>query len=364
MLTKRLVLCLAVTVALFAQGERGTFNGSVVDSSGAAVVGASVKALNPATGAESSTVTTEAGVYRMPYLPPGTYKITVSSPGFRAAVRENVVLSVAQTLTVDFTLEVGNASESITVSSESPLLETGTAEIGSYVSKKEFDTWPITVGDGRRQIQQFIFTSLPGAVGDTFLGSINGGQGYSHEILIDGIALGRFDLQGGSNNEFSPSAEAISEFKLQTGLVGAQYGGGQTAIANFATKSGTNELHGSAYYYVQNDAFRANGWNNNAAGIRRQPYKQHNYGYSVGGPVYLPKIYHGRNRTFFYHNLERTKLKDYSQSGFATLPIPAFKKGDFSSLFNAGFTGNGSSGTSVGTDAEGRPVVFGAIYDP
>ena len=152
------------------------------------------------------------------------------------------------------------------MSAEAPLLETGTAEIGSYVSKKEFDTWPITVGDGRRQIQQFIFTSLPGAVGDTFLGSINGGQGYSHEILIDGIALGRMDLQGGSNNEFSPSAESISEFKLQTGMVGAQYGGGQTAVANFATKSGTNGLHGSGYWYVQNEALRANGWSNNAGG--------------------------------------------------------------------------------------------------
>src|SRR6478609_481715 len=186
MLTQRLALCLVVSFALFAQGERGTFNGNVTDASGAAVVGASVKALNPSKGVEIGTVTTEAGVYRMPYLPPGTYRITVSSPGFRPAVRENVVLSVAQTLTVDFGLEVGNISDTITVSSESPLLETGTAEIGSYVSKKEFDSWPITVGDGRRQIQQFIFTSLPGTVGDTFLGSINGGQQYSHEILIDG----------------------------------------------------------------------------------------------------------------------------------------------------------------------------------
>ena len=118
-------------------------------------------------------------------------------------------MAVAQTLTIDFKLEVGQVSERVIVSSEPPLLETGSAEIGQYVTKREFDTWPITVGDGRRQIQQFIFTSLPGTVGGTFQGSINGGQSYSHEILIDGIALGRFDLQGGSNNEFSTSAEAI-----------------------------------------------------------------------------------------------------------------------------------------------------------
>src|SRR5262249_20792268 len=180
-------------------------------------------------------------------------------PGFKNAVRENVMLGVAQTLTLDFVLEVGASSEQVTVSAEAPLLETGTAEIGSYVSHKEFDTWPITVGDGQRQIQQFIFTCLPGAAGDCCPGSINGGQVYSHEILIDGIALGRMDLQGGSNNEFSPSAEAISEFKLQTGMVGAQYGGGQTAVANFATKSGPNQLHRSGYWYAQNEALRAHG---------------------------------------------------------------------------------------------------------
>src|SRR5947207_4200494 len=265
---KLIVAVVALVTSAFAQGERGTLNGTVTDPSGAVVVGASVKALNMATGVESDAITTDAGVFRLPYLQPGTYKLTVASPGFKAAVRENIVLGVAQTLTLDFKLEVGASTEQVTVSAEAPLLETGTAEIGSYVSKKEFDTWPITVGDGRRQIQQFIFTSLPGAVGDTFLGSINGGQGYSHEILIDGIALGRMDLQGGSNNEFSPSAEAISEFKLQTGVVGAQYGGGQTAVANFATKSGTNSLHGSGYYYVQNEALRANGWGNNAAAIK------------------------------------------------------------------------------------------------
>jgi len=364
MVLQRISLALVFCAALFAQGERGTFNGTVLDPSGAAVAGASVKILNPATGVELTSVTTEAGVYRMPSISAGTYRITVSAAGFKGAVRENVVLGVAQTLTVDFKLEVGNVSDQITVSSEAPLLETGTAEIGSYVSKKEFDTWPIAVSGGRRQIQQFIFTSLPGSVGGTWQGSINGGQNYSHEILIDGISIGRMDLAGGANSEFSPSAESISEFKLQTGTVSAQYSGGQTSVANFATKSGTNSLHGSAYYYGQNDALRANAFNSNAAGIKRQPYKQHNYGYSAGGPVMIPKLYDGRNRTFWYHNMERTTQKDFNQSGFATLPVPEFKQGNFANLLNPAFTGNTGSGTTVGTDAAGRPVVFGAPYDP
>ena len=355
---------LALAGALFAQGERGTFNGTVTDPSGAVVAAGQVRAVNLSTNVETITPTTNSGVYRMPSLPPGTYRISVSAPGFKTAVRDNVVLSVAQTLTVDFTLEVGTVTDTVTISSDPPLLETGTAEIGSYVSKKEFDTWPITVGDGRRQIQQFIFSSLPGTTGGTFQGSINGGQYYSHEILIDGMSVGRFDLQGGSNNEFSPSAESVSEFKLQTGTVSAQYTGAQTAVANFATKSGTNEIHGSGYWYLQNDALRANGFNNNAAGTPRQPFKQHNYGYSVGGPVWLPKVYDGRNKSFFYHNVERTEQKNFVSTGFSTLPMPDFKRGDFTRLFDPAFTGNTGSGGIAGTDAEGRSVRFGSIYDP
>jgi hypothetical protein len=358
-----LILLLA-SALLLAQGERGTLNGTVTDPTGAVVPGATVKVLNVATGVETTVQTTTAGVYRVPYLPPGTYKITVTAAGFKTAVRENVILGVAQTLTVDFTLEVGAVTDQITVSAEPPLLETGTAEIGYYVTKNEFDTWPITVGDGRRQIQQFIFTALPGTVGGTWEGSISGGQLFSHEILIDGISLGRMDITGGSNNEFSPSAEAISEFKLQTGMVSAQYTGGQTAVANFATKSGTNELHGSAYYYVQNDALRANSWSNNAAGIKRTPYKQHNFGYSVGGPIWLGRLYDGRNKTFFFHNFEYTRVRNFTSTSFSTLPTKDFKEGNFARLFDPNFTGNANSGKVIGTDALGRPVVFGAIYDP
>lgn len=363
-MVRKLIASLTLAFAVFAQGERGTFNGTILDSSGAAVAGATVKAINVGTGVETPAITTAAGVYRLPYMQPATYKISVSVPGFKAAVRENVILGVAQTLTVDFTLEVGNVSDQITVSSDPPLLETGTAELGSYVSKKEFDSWPITVSGGRRQIQQFIFTSLPGTVGGTWQGSINGAQNYSHEILIDGISVGRMDLAGGANSEFSPSAESISEFKMQTGTSSAQYSGGQTAVANFATKSGTNDLHGSAYYYGQNDALRANSFNSNASGVPRQPFKQHNWGYSIGGPVMLPKIYNGRNKTFFFHNMERTRQKDMTQSGFSTLPTPDFKRGDFSRILNPAFTGTAQSGSVIGTDAVGRPVVHGAIYDP
>src|SRR5260370_9116139 len=164
------------------------------------------------------------------------------------------MVRVAETLTGNITLQVGSINESVTVSDKPTLLESGRAEIGRYINQAEYKSWPIVVGDGQRQIQEFIFDSLPGTTGNTFEGSINGGQEYSHEILIEGIPVGRSDLSGGNNNEFSPSAEAIGEFKLQTGVIGAQYNGGQTSVANFTIRSGYNKLHGSVFYYGHNVA--------------------------------------------------------------------------------------------------------------
>lgn len=359
------ILVMNSSFLVMAQGERGTFNGTVTDTSGAGVPGANVVAVEVQTRVESRTTTSNAGVFVFPYLPPGQYTITAGKTGFRSSAVENITLRVAQTLTVDLKLEVGAVTESINVNSEPPAIETGTAEIGRYVSKKEFETWPVAVSDGRRQIQSFIFRSLPGTVGGEFQGSINGGQNYSHEILIEGMPLGRFDLNGGSNNEFSPSAEAVSEFKLQTGTIGAQYGGGQTAVANFAIKSGTNEIHATAYFDIQNAAFRANSFAKNATGnTTPSAFKQNNYGASWGSPFTIPKLYNGKNKTFIFASWEETHRKDFTPGSLITMPSAAFKQGDFSRLFDSRFTGDPRSGTSIGTDVLGRGVLFGQIYDP
>ena len=174
------------------------------------------------------------------------------------------------------------------------------------------------------------------------------------------------DLSGGNNNEMSPSAESISQFKLQTGAMSAQYNGGETAVANFDIKSGTNQLHGSMFYYGQNEALDSNTYSNKSRGISKKSlFRQHNYGYSVGGPVYIPKIYNGKNRTFFFTSFERTIYSKMSISGMnTTLPTTDFKQGDFSRLFDPNFTDNPLSGTGIGPDALGRNVIFGQIYDP
>ncbi len=244
---------------LYGQGAVGTLNGTVLDSAGAVVPGASVVIANVETGVENKTTTTSAGAYNVPYLPQGTYSIRVAMTGFRTATADNIILRAAQTLTHNITLEVGQVTENVTVSATAPVLEAGTAEMGQYINEQEFKSWPIFTSDGQRQIQQFIFDSLPGTTGGTFQGSINGGQQYSHEILIDGIPLGRADLSGGNNNEMSPSLDAIGDFKLQTGAVGAEYNGGQTAVANFSIKSGTNELHGTGFYYLPERSLQRRG---------------------------------------------------------------------------------------------------------
>jgi len=360
------VVCLITIIGVaWSQGQSGNLNGSVVDKTGAVVPGAAVSVKNVNTGVEEKTTTTAAGAYTFPYLPAGTYNIHATAAGFKASDAENILLHNAQTLTINVTLEVGQLTEQVTVSSTPELLDTGSAEIGRYISTEEYKAWPILVGDGQRQIQEFIFDSLPGTTGGTFQGSINGGQQYSHEILIDGIPVGRSDLSGGNNNEFSPSMEAIGEFKLQEGAVGAQYNGGQTAVANYSIKSGTNELHGTAFLYLQNEGFDAMSIGDKMAGKKKKsPHRENNEGYSLGGPVYIPKVYNGKNKTFFFTNLERDHYSNFVFNGFTSVIPNEYRTGDFSGLLNPSWTGNAKSGTQVGTDPLGRPILYGAIYDP
>ena len=358
------VFVLTAALPAAAQSGRAVVTGIVKDASGAIVPGAEVTLQEKASGVSTQVITTEAGVYRAPYVPPGTYKITASLGGFKTGLADNVQVLLGQTVTVDFTLEVGQVSEMVTVSAQAPLLETSTSEIGINSTEKEIHTWPILVGDGTRQLQQFVFSSMPGTQGGTFEGTINGGQTYSHEILIEGITLGRMDLNGGSNNEFTPTMDAVSEFKMHTGSLSSQYGNTQTALANFGLKSGTNDYHGSLFWFHQNKVLNANSWGSNRLGLEKPPVLQNNYGATVGGPIRIPGLYNGRDKTHFFFSFEGERLTDQRISGTDNLPVGAFKQGDFSKLLDPRFTLDSRSGTVVGNDALGRPVVFGQIYDP
>ena len=353
-----LILVLAAAVEpLLAQSGRGTITGTVQDGTGALVPGAEVTITNKGNGVEVKAVTTSTGVYRAPYLEPGTYHVSAALKGFKTAVRDNVPVLLTQTVTLDFTLEIGEVTDTVTVSAEAPLLESSTAEIGINATEKEFHTWPILVGDGTRQLQSFVFRALPGTSGGEFEGTINGGQAYSHEILIDGISIGRFDLNGGSNNEFTPTIDAVGDMKLQTGALSSQYGNTQTALTNFGMKSGTNDYHGSAFWFNQNKGLNANTWNNNRLGLPKSSSVLNNFGAVVGGPII-------KNRTHFFFSYEANRQADQRTSGFNSLASGAMKRGDFSQLLNPAFTQDARSGTVIGQDALGRDVRFGQVFDP
>jgi hypothetical protein len=215
------ILLAALAGLSFAQSGRGTITGVITDVSGADVAGAEIVITSQTTGLETRAVSTSSGVYRAPYLAPDRYRGVVTLKGFKTAVKDNIELLLGQTITADFRLEVGELSESITVSSEPLSLEVGSMEIGTNATEREVHNWPIIIDDGTRQLQSFIFRTMPGTQGDSFAGSINGGQSFSHEILIDGISLGRMDLNGGSSVEFTATMDAVSEFRLQTGALSA-----------------------------------------------------------------------------------------------------------------------------------------------
>ncbi len=357
------LLCLSPAMS---QSGRGTLTGTVKDASGGVVPGADVVITNTETGVELKAVTTSAGVYRIPYVPPGKYRISAVAAGFKKTVQENIEVHVAETAELDLALEIGQISDSVTVTGNAPMLEKATAELGIVSSEKEVHTWPIQIDDGTRQLQTFIFTSMPGTQGGGWDGSINGGQAFSHEILIDGISVGRMDINGGNTSEFTATVDAVNEFKLQTGSLSAQYGNTTTGMANFGMKSGTNEYHGSGFWFYQSSALNANKWSDNNSG-RIDPAtgkafkaKTHlnNWGATFGGPIL-------KDRTFFFFSYEQHSEANFTTSSATDAsPTKEMKQGDFSQLLNPNFTQNSKSGTTVGTDALGRPVIFGAIYDP
>ncbi len=372
-------LMMALAIPSWPQSGRGTITGLVKDSTGSVVPAADVTATNLATGVETKSVTTDAGLYRMPYVPPGKYKITAAKGGFKTGVRDNVDVLITQTVTADFILEVGDINQTIDVSAESPLLESSTSEIGTAANELEVHTWPSMVSDGTRQLQDFIFNSMPGTQGSSWAGSINGSQTFSHEVLIDGITVGRFDINGGNTSEFTPTVDAVSEFKLQTGSLSSQYGNTQTGLTNFGLKSGTNQYHGTAFWLHQNAALNANSWSNNAhtydaATGKAVKAKNHlnNGGATFGGPII-------KNKTFFFFSYEVLRANTMALAGsYDSAPIAAFKQGDFSKLLDPAFTRDTKSGQIIRPDmtlpigpdnpatldALGRQVLYGQIYDP
>lgn len=348
--------------ALFAQSDRGVITGTVSDSTGALIPGVRVVITNVNTGANYDTVTTGTGNYTLLSLPAGKYTMKVAHGGFSPYEQTNIQVQVAVTTRVEVALSVGAAAESIRVTAESTQLKTESAEQSATITSKQIAELPINFGIGAGAIRNPLsFVQMtPGA---TFNGwnniSINGGSN-NFKIMFEGQESDSA-RQTQVSDELQPSVEAIEQFTLQTSNFSAEFGRvGNGGVYNFTSKSGTNEFHGSAYTYFENTFMNAGiPFTNDGAGKHIKVVKHlADYGGSIGGPVLIPKLYNGKNRTFFFFNMEKYRDRESLYAGTTTVPNSAYLAGNLSN--NLAVTNN----RNLGTDFAGRPIIQNAIYDP
>jgi len=360
--TRVMTLSLAaafLALPMAAQEYRATITGTVTDASGAAVPNAEVQARNTGTGVVVTARTNGAGAYTVPFLLPGSYTLTATASGFKQAVHPAIELHAGDKIQADMNLEVGVSTETVTVSAESDQLRTATASMGQTINTKEITDLPVM---GRNT---YMLASLATGIQSGLYGSTNVGQesaygrpydGAAAQMSVEGIGSQyQITLNGIPNapeergsaaiyTGFVPSPDAVEEVTVQTNLYDAQYGHTAGAVINSVLRGGTNQLHGSAYEFFRNDKLNANNFPANAAGSKRGVMRWNQPGFVVDGPVYLPKIYNGKDKTFFMFSMEW--IRNASPLPFTgSVPTAAERTGDFSSL----------------TTSSGAPVI---IYDP
>jgi len=353
-----------------AQSDRGTIAGTILDSSGAVVANAQVSVTSTETGATYKASTGPTGGFRVQDVRVGTYDVSVSASGFKIGKKTGVVVQVNSVASLDFSLQPGDIKETVTVSADAPTLQSESSDIGTIVSTRQIEDLPLglaaTGQSHLRSAESFVFltpnTVGPGTAGDPagiFQSKLAGGQNLGTEVLLDGASISHAEL-GPTFDENAPSIEAISEFKVTTSTLSSEFGRTSGGIESFTTKSGTNSYHGSAFDILHNTSLNANSWFNNHVGAPKDPDHQNDFGGSLGGPVRIPKVYNGHDKTFFFFSWEqyRNKLGSTSRT---TLPTDAERGGDFSALLGPVLMNNG---TPVINPCDGSQVRLGQIFDP
>jgi hypothetical protein len=308
---------------LLAQADRGTITGLVTDPSGAAIPGATITMKNAATNLEISTTSGSGGNYSLPNLPVGIYQMTVGARGFRTYERSDVQLQVNQTLRLDVVMEVGEVTQTVNVVGEVPLIQTESTDVGTTINSKQFLDLPLTLGGGIRNPSSFILLSPGVNPGSTWEKHIGGGSSFTDMVYYDGIALSRGDLS--NDAEVNPSVDAIGEFKLVTNTYSAEYAHAMNGVTSFTMKSGTNDLHGDVWYFHRDEHLNARSFFAPA----RAPDKQTEWGGTVGGPIVLPKIYNGKNRSFFFFSIDQFYRRGGQFPSLVTVPTSRMLQGDF-----------------------------------
>jgi hypothetical protein len=388
-------LCTVAPLA-FGQGSNGSITGTITDPAGLVVSAATVEATNTETGALYTAASTSAGNYTVPNLPVGTYTVTVKVPGFKTYSHPNLALAAAQILREDVGLEVGAASESVTVQAEASMLKTESAEWTHNVTLEQMQDLPLLgIGtnnsgtSGYRNPYNTLLT-LPGVSSynssGTFVMNGLGGGGFipalTETMRVEGQdATSRFSGTYDYTQMAQPNADAIQEVAYQTSTYAPEFGQAGNVVINMTMKSGTNQYHGSAFEYFVNDdlnagaPFSISGGPGSTAGGDGGKYRARNrrndFGGTLGGPVTIPKIYNGHDRTFFFWSYEQyleTNLYSFTD----TVPTSAFQNGDFSAISPNGNCSlcatygipTGPLGGATYTDALGRPMYANEIYDP
>src|SRR3954454_10462293 len=316
--------------AVLAQTERGTISGSVSDPTGALVPGAKVTVTNTATNVASTLASNEAGGYVVPNLPPGTYRVRVEKEGFRTAVLNELELNAASSVRADIAMEVGATQQTVEISAEAIALQTDNAKSATTITSKLVDDLPTVVGGALRSpFDLAILTPESKNFGDNNF-QMGGGQAASFGVNLDGVSAATTRALSNSWVAVNtPSLEAITEFTVETNGYKAEFGHAGGGQMTFSSRGGTNQLHGTAYEFLRNEKFDANQWFSNANNQPRQIYKQHDFGAAVGGPVWIPKVYNGRDKTFFFFSWEAFRNRVGASTAFQTVPTPEMYDGDF-----------------------------------
>ena len=312
-----------------AQSSNASISGRVKDATGAVIPGANISVKNSETNVARATTSNAEGIYIIANLIPGPYKLTADFQGFKSVEQGPFTLRVGDRVTLDLTMEIGAQAERITVSSEVPLLRTEDVQTGLVIDNRRIQELP----QYNRNALAFA-TLTPNVNGTSDVGNhdsdlrINGGRTAQMEYFIDGqpVTTGyRHDVPPSV-----PSMEAVGEFKVLTNGLSAEYGRLSGGAVVLITRSGTNQFHGSAYEYFKNDMLNANDWNSNRFGRAKGVFHENVFGGTIGGPIWIPKVYNGKDKTFFFMNYEGGRYRSGSNAQLASVPTELERAGDFS----------------------------------
>ncbi|MBL8232061.1 MAG: carboxypeptidase regulatory-like domain-containing protein [Bryobacterales bacterium] len=358
-----LVCLLAATGFAQSQDARGNIVGRVTDSTGAVVPGADVRARSIATGVSVVSKANEGGNYVLPFLMPGFYEVTSEFTGFRKFVRANVQVRVNENVELNIEMTIGDVTESVNVTAETPLLQTAEASLGQIVDERRIMELPLFAGNAMDLVHL-----APGTVNGTDMRlrkapfnnapsqfSTDGTGNYGNSFTIDGVA--NIYSDGTSPRvAFSPPQASLSEFKVQTSSFDSAIGRTMGSLVNVSTKGGTNDLHGTAWWWLRHSAFDAPTIYQNRAGLKLPVYRDNRYGLAGGGPVFIPKVYNGKNKTFWFFTWEANKFGDPNVGGsmISTVPSAPWRNGDLSDLLKAGANYQLYDPATIATASGGR----------